>query len=124
MRLLIVDDNKGMRNIIRSIVAESNDIVVECEDGEQAVVLYSSFKPDWVLMDYEMKHKDGITATREILHINSKAKVVMISQYCDEEVIDSAREAGAIGFVHKSNILKVNEIIKQKEENNYDNNKI
>jgi len=62
-RLLIVDDSTQMRQLLKSIVRKTADEAFECEDGAQVVAAFSSFQPDWVLMDVEMKLMDGLQAT-------------------------------------------------------------
>ncbi|MCK9410529.1 MAG: response regulator transcription factor [Bacteriovoracaceae bacterium] len=111
MRFLIVEDNPAMRKTIRKIVASPEDAVMECSDGDEALAAYITFHPDWVLMDYEMERKDGITATTEILHSDSKAKVLVLSQYNDEDIRETAEKAGAYQFIAKQNILDIKKII-------------
>jgi len=61
--LLIVDDNREMRLLIRRIVRSVSEDVMECEDGSQALASYIAQRPDWVLMDVEMTGMDGLRAT-------------------------------------------------------------
>ncbi len=51
MNLLIVEDNAKMRRMIKSIVADLADEIAECDDGGEALSLYSQYNPDFVLMD-------------------------------------------------------------------------
>jgi DNA-binding NarL/FixJ family response regulator len=62
-------------------------------------------------MDIKMKVMDGIEATEKIISSHPDAKVIIVSQYNDESTIDAAKNAGAIEFVSKENLLKVIEII-------------
>ncbi len=66
MKLLIIEDNLPVRDLIRSIVATVADEVYECEDGADALAAYVAHEPDWVLMDLAMKNVNGITATKMI----------------------------------------------------------
>ncbi len=111
MRIMIVEDNNEMRKTIRKVVATARDVVYECEDGDEALDAYSSFHPDWVVMDFEMKRKDGITATAEIIHSDPNAKVLVISQYNDDDIREAAEKAGAVRFMCKQNILEMKKII-------------
>lgn len=114
MKILIVDDNKQMRKTIRSIITEQIDIVEEGENGEQAFSIFKTFSPDWVIMDYEMNIKDGISALKEIIQYDSKAKVLIVSQYNDLDIMESALNAGAISFINKKNLIEVKKIIMNK----------
>jgi CheY-like chemotaxis protein len=112
MKLLLVDDNSRIRKMMRSICSPHFDEIIECDDGEKAVAEFSNEFPDWVVMDIKMKELDGIEATEKIVSINPKAKVIIVSQYNDETIIDAAKKAGAVEFVRKDNLLEVIEIIK------------
>src|SRR6185436_615807 len=65
--LLIVDDNREMRQLIKSIVRKSCDEIFECEDGDEVLDAFAAHRPDWVLMDVEMKRMDGLKATTQLV---------------------------------------------------------
>lgn len=77
----------------------------ECEDGADALRCYEKTRPDWVLMDWEMRRMDGLTATREIIAKHPQAKILMVTQYDDEQLKEAARTAGAKGFILKENLM-------------------
>ncbi|MCM3871437.1 MAG: response regulator, partial [Pyrinomonadaceae bacterium] len=62
MKLLIVEDNEQMRRTIKSFMDDIAEAVFECADGADALAAYELRRPDWVLMDIEMKRMDGISA--------------------------------------------------------------
>lgn len=113
MRLLIVEDNTEMRKTIRKVVATPKDIVMECSDGDEALSAYTSFHPDWVLMDYEMERIDGVTATADILQHDPSAKVMIVSQHNDIDVREAAEKAGAKKFISKQNIIELKNFFQQ-----------
>ena len=115
MNLLIVEDNKKMRRMIRSIVTDLADQIVECGDGSEAVFLYENTKPDWVLMDIRMVKTDGITATRQIIKRFADAKIIIVTNHDDAFFRESAREAGAVDYILKENLLDILPIIRQKK---------
>ena len=57
--LLIVDDNREMRQLMKSIVSKACEDVFECEDGDQVVDAFTAHRPDWVLMDIAMPFLKG-----------------------------------------------------------------
>lgn len=118
MKILIVDDNAGMREMMRSFLPESFDEVCECDDGFDALDCYRAFLPDWVLMDWEMKRMDGLTATRGIINSFPTARILMVTQYCDKELRRAANEAGACGFFPKDNLLDLREFFKNQQLSN------
>ena len=112
MRLLIAEDNYLVRKMIRTTVANAEDEIIECSNGNDAVNAYSDFRPDWVLMDYEMPGMDGISATKEILKIDPLASVLVVSQYNDIDINEAAEQAGAKFFISKENMWAINRMIR------------
>ena len=111
MKLLIVDDHSAMRRIMGKVVSDMVSEIEECSNGAQALAAYSRFLPDWVLMDIEMDQMDGLTATREIINVFPNAKVLIVSKYGDEELLEAAYKAGACGHVIKENLLAIRQIL-------------
>jgi CheY-like chemotaxis protein len=111
MKVLIVDDNVKVRELVRDHLPVSADEVFECEDGNEAVELYKLHRPDWVLMDQEMPCTDGITAIREIIAEFPKANICMVTAFDDEYLRSQALMAGASGFVLKDNLFELGAIL-------------
>ena len=113
MKVLIVDDNAKVRELLRDHLPVSADEVFECEDGEKAVVLYKLHRPDWVLMDQEMPRTDGITAIREIIAEFPEANICMVTAFDDEHLRREALVAGASGFILKDHLFELETILSQ-----------
>jgi CheY-like chemotaxis protein len=109
--LLIVDDSERMRRLIRRVLKSVSAEVWECCDGSQALEAYSKHRPDCVLMDIEMKVVDGIAATSQIRVAFPDARIVIISNYDSDELRAAAREAGALEFCNKANLLSLRSLI-------------
>ena len=107
MKLLIVEDNAVMREMIKRIVGDLADEISECEDGNQALAAYEASRPDWVLMDLEMPGMDGITATRGLIKTHPEARVIIVTDYGDKPLRAAARAVGACGYVLKENLNEV-----------------
>src|SRR3974390_1416889 len=101
MKLLIVEDNAGVRRVIRSLVASVAGEVCECAGGAEALNLYNLERPDFVLMDIQMEGMDGITATRQIKATNPTARVIIVTNYDQPDLREAAGEGGGGGFVFK-----------------------
>ncbi len=101
-KILIVDDASFMRLNLRNIL-ESQDYEVagEATNGNEAIKLYKGTEPDLVTMDITMPEKDGITAMKEIMEIDSSARVLVISAMGQEAYIKKAIVAGAKHFIVK-----------------------
>ena len=103
IRVLLCDDHTLFREGIKAILKDepSIEIVGEAEDGRQAVAKALELHPDVVLMDIAMPDLSGFDATRRILQANPKAKVIVLTMYEEEEVINRCLAAGAAGYVLK-----------------------
>jgi DNA-binding NarL/FixJ family response regulator len=103
IRVLIVDDHSVLRDGIRSYLGQQSDIVVvgEAENGKVALEKVRDLSPDVVLMDIVMPEMDGFEATKRIYEEYSQTRVVMLSQYDDEENILASERIGAHGFIPK-----------------------
>jgi two-component system, NarL family, response regulator LiaR len=63
--VLIVDDSQPMRELIKMTLAGVAEIVGECSDGSRALCAYERLRPDWILMDIDMKGMDGARHARQ-----------------------------------------------------------
>jgi CheY-like chemotaxis protein len=111
MKLLIVDDSQRVRGLIKRLVGDLCEAVHECADGSQALAAYEEFHPDWVLMDIRMREVDGLEATRRIVAADQEARVVIVTNCDDQQMRETARVAGACGYVLKENLWSLREIM-------------
>lgn len=93
------------------MIMEQEAEICECVDSTSAIESYGSFRPDWVLMDIEMDGMDGIAAAKEISKNDSKAKIIIVTNYDEPQFRIAARSAGAVAFVNKENLHELNGII-------------
>jgi DNA-binding NarL/FixJ family response regulator len=103
IRLLVADDHAVVRAGLRQLAAtlDGVELVAEAANGEEAVALCASHRPDVVLMDLEMPVVDGIDATRRITRADPAIAIVVLTSFSDRERILGALDAGAIGYVLK-----------------------
>jgi CheY-like chemotaxis protein len=111
MTLLIVEDNAGIRRVLRRILADTASTIWECTDGSEALTAYEEHRPDVVLMDLRMSQVDGLTATRQIRGYDPSARVIVVTDYQDEDMKMAALEAGACEYVLKHEISGLPEIV-------------
>jgi CheY-like chemotaxis protein len=107
MTVLIVEDNAGMRSLLRRALAGTADQVWECSDGADALEAYKEYKPDVVLMDMKMPRMDGLKATRQIRQFYPIARIVIVSDYDDEDLRFAASAAGASGYTLKQDLSEL-----------------
>jgi DNA-binding NarL/FixJ family response regulator len=102
--VLIVDDHAVVRQGLRIFLDTEGDfeVVGEAPDGEEAVRLARTLRPDIVLMDLLMPGMGGIEATRVIRSELVDVEVVALTSVLDEESVVGAVRAGAIGYLLKS----------------------
>ena len=112
MRILIVEDNPTVRKLIRRAIAEVADVIVEREDGADALPAYDEHHPDLVLMDLKMPRMDGLTATRQVLKSYPLARIVIVTDYDDDEVRGAALEAGACAYALKNNLMDLEAVVR------------
>lgn len=111
IKLLVVDDHAAFRATVRQMFDGLNAVVIEAGSGEEALQLFSSEHPDWVIMDLRMPGMGGIKATEAIHHLDASARVIVISQFTEPEWDEQARRAGAMEFVSKEHLAQLVSII-------------
>lgn len=105
VRVLIVDDQAPFRVAARAVVEATDgfDVVGEVESGEESLDAVAALRPDLVLMDVNLPGISGLEATRRIRAGDHTVPVVLIlSTYEPEELAPQAADAGAAGFISKS----------------------
>lgn len=104
INIFIVEDDHSLRLLYeKALKLNGYNVVGSAKDGDEAVNMYSHFstKPDIILMDHRMPIKNGIEATKEILHNSSdiKPKIIFIS--ADRSIKETALSIGVISFKNK-----------------------
>jgi NarL family two-component system response regulator LiaR len=103
-KILLVDDHNVVRSGLAKFLMVNKDLklVGEASDGAEAIQMVSLHKPDVVLMDLMMPGMDGITATREIHKKFPQVKIIALTSFADQNMVQGALQAGAIGYLQKN----------------------
>jgi len=103
IKVLVVDDHAVVREGIRALLSLQRDIEVvdEAVDGEDAIKKVLQLFPDVVLMDIVMPVMNGLDATKRISKECPQAKVLILTQYDEQENMFVAKQSGAYGFIPK-----------------------
>ena len=103
IRLMIVDDQKLMRQGLRTLLELEGgfEIVAELGDGQAALDAYAELQPDVVLMDIRMPGMDGVEATRHLHEKWSNARVIILTTFNDDAYVFEALRVGALGYLLK-----------------------
>jgi DNA-binding NarL/FixJ family response regulator len=101
---MLVDDHSLVRRGFRRMLEDEADIRVvgEASDGEEAVKLARSLKPQVIVMDCALPGINGLQATRKILQLLPETLVLMLSMHTEETWVRQAIDAGARGYVLKN----------------------
>jgi response regulator NasT len=101
MRVLVAEDETIIRLDLKDLLERSGfEVCAEARDGEEAVALARSERPDVAIMDVKMPKLDGIEAARRILD-ERPIPIVMLTAYGQEELVQRAAEAGVFGYLVK-----------------------
>jgi CheY-like chemotaxis protein len=111
MKILIVDDNAGIRRVLRRSLADIASEIQECTDGSDALIAYEKYRPDVVLMDVRMTRMDGLTATRQIRSSYPTARIILVTDYDDDDLRMAGVKAGACNYVLKEELANLSEIV-------------
>ncbi|MCR4929763.1 MAG: response regulator [Lachnospiraceae bacterium] len=111
-KILIVDDSRTSRKILRGLLEESgHEVVDEAENGQEGVDKYKEFNPDITTLDITMPVMDGLEALTKIKEYDKNAKVIMVTAAGQQNKMVEAIKNGASEFVtkpfEKENILKI-----------------
>src|SRR5580693_4876910 len=108
LRILLADDHEIVRRGLASLLIrhEGWEICGEANDGREAVEKVRLLKPDVVIIDIGMPNLNGLDATRRILQEDPTAKIIVLTVTDADQVIREALDAGARGFVLKSDAVR------------------
>ena len=109
IRVMIVDDHPIVRDGLKNLLLAFDDLelVGEAGDGSQAVACCRKNQPDVILMDMVMPGIDGVAATRAVLEYCPQMKVIMLTSFAEDKLVQNALEAGASGYLLKNAPINV-----------------
>ena len=101
--VMLAEDHAIVRQGLTALLnADGNfKLLGEAQNGQEAVKLALSLKPDVILMDIAMPVLNGLEATRQILAANPAAKIIILSAHSEDVYVDRMTEVGAAGFLEK-----------------------
>jgi DNA-binding NarL/FixJ family response regulator len=103
-RILLADDHEVVRAGLRALLEEQNgwEVVAEAVDGREAVDKATKLKPDVVVIDIAMPSLNGLEAVRQIVKAVPHTKVLVLTMYDSDPLIQQVLQAGARGYLLKS----------------------
>jgi CheY-like chemotaxis protein len=104
--ILVVDDEKIVRDFFIDVAESMGGNVETADDGDVAVKKCKEHHYDIIFMDMRMPHMNGLDACKTILSFDPKTKVVMMSGFSEDRMMDEAIDSGAIAKISKPFELK------------------
>lgn len=103
IKVLIVDDHPILRHGIKTMLFTFDDIVVvgEAGNGSETLARCDETNPDVILMDVVMPGMNGVDTTRAVLKRYPQVKIIMLTSFPNQDLVQETLEAGAVGFLLK-----------------------
>jgi len=108
VRVLIVEDSEVVRHSVCSMLQDTADfdVVGEANDGVQGINQSQTLQPDVILLDLSMPILSGLGAAPRMLQVSPDSKILMFSHYDSASIVTASLNAGALGYVVKSDAGK------------------
>jgi DNA-binding NarL/FixJ family response regulator len=105
-RILVVDDNAGMRRTLRNLLESQDDWKVcdEAADGREAVAKFDKEKFDVIVLDFQMPVMNGLDAAKQITSRSPSTPILMVTLHHSPQLADAARRSGVRGICPKADI--------------------
>jgi DNA-binding NarL/FixJ family response regulator len=102
-KVFIADDHASVRKEFIKMIENNSrfEVVGEADDGDNALVRIRECNPDIIILDISMPGKTGLEVARELNQENNRAKIVFLTFYSDQELVDEATSLGTSGYVLK-----------------------
>ena len=104
IRVMIVDDHTIVREGLTTLLETHPELTLvgEAPDGGRAIELCDQLSPDVILMDLMMPKVDGVTAIQSIMKSHPDIRILALTSFVENEILEAALEAGAIGYLLKN----------------------
>jgi NarL family two-component system response regulator LiaR len=104
IRVMIVDDHPIVREGLTTLLEAHPELTLvgEAPDGGRAIELCDQLRPDVILMDLIMPEVDGVTAIQSIMKSHPETRILALTSFVENEILQAALEAGAVGYLLKN----------------------
>ncbi len=113
MKLMIVDDHAGTREMIRKYLSLPGIIFRECASGDEALKCAGEFQPDWITLDVNMPGLNGFQSAEALRVQNPLARIVIVTGYNEPHFRSLSSKVGAIGLVCKENLMTLHTMLSE-----------
>ena len=105
MKLMLIEENAGLRRLLHTLLAPSGAQICECVEGTEAASLSALEAPDWIVLDLNLAHADGWQVLAQLHTTCPQARVVLLADEMNARLRRQVRAAGATQLVLKENLL-------------------
>jgi two-component system, NarL family, response regulator LiaR len=108
IRVILVDDHRHMHQIVMTLVSDVGDIelVGQASNGQEALLLCAEDQPDVILLDIMMPVMDGLETTQRLHQQYPNIKILVLSNFHDDEIVRSLLKEGAVGYILKTALAR------------------
>lgn len=103
-RVLLADDSLEIHRKVTQVIQDDVSIIGSVQTGEQAIASAIALQPDLLILDISMPGMNGIRAVSQLRQLSCGARVIFLTVHEDQDYIDAAFSAGALGYVFKSQL--------------------
>jgi DNA-binding NarL/FixJ family response regulator len=105
-RILVVDDNPGVRRYLRVVLEQQSGwrVCDEARDGQEAVDKFQKIRPDVIVLDFQMPCMNGLDAARIISQLSPETPILMVTLYLTKQLSEEAQRAGVRGTCSKTDL--------------------
>ena len=111
LRLLVIEHQAGLRQVVRRWVEGLDSVICECVSASEALQLGAELRPDWVLVDAQLKPGNGLAALRELKTRFADARFVLVPGFDDEALREAALQAGACACLLKEELVALRSLL-------------
>jgi len=103
IRVVLADDHALVREGLKALLErEGFQVVGEASDGQEAVRVVPSLRPDVAILDISMSILNGVDAARELQKVSPKTKIILLTRHDEDQYVTESLRAGVKGYVLKS----------------------
>lgn len=111
MKILIVEDNQAMNKVIKNIITEQNNQIIELNNLEYLNEFVEKNKPDWLIIDIDTKINSTINSIKNIKQKEQNIKIIVITDLIDDYIKIKTAELGVQYLLSKENIIEIKTLI-------------